>query len=189
MFWIILIIVIILFFSWMAGKLHDDEVDTMINRRTECESYLMEKGFNIDKRIDLNKTTRLYIDSKSRNVFFRDFENVDHSSGKMMRFSDITGAELHIDGEVAQRASIGGAIVGGVLAGGVGALIGSQRAAKGEGFCTSMFLKITFKDVLNPYMQVDIIKNTRTKRNTPTYQNILKEANRAIATFSAMKES
>jgi len=70
-------------------------------------------------------------------------------------FSDIFGCELTRDGETIYKKSatrtIGGAIVGGVLSGGVGAVIGGlSGGSKGKENIKKIELKVIVRDLSNP---------------------------------------
>lgn len=70
-------------------------------------------------------------------------------------FSDIYGCELIRDGETVYKKSttrtIGGAVLGGVLSGGVGAVVGGlSGASKGKENINKIELKIVVRDISNP---------------------------------------
>ncbi|WP_462411448.1 hypothetical protein [Neobacillus sp. Marseille-QA0830] len=77
----------------------------------------------------------------------------------------ITGCELNIDGETNFSTSItstaGRAVLGGMIAGGVGAIIGGATGRKkGISVVKHMQLSISTLDLQNPYIKIVIIQNS-----------------------------
>ncbi|BCS85959.1 hypothetical protein prwr041_18520 [Prevotella herbatica] len=116
-------------------------------------NFIKGKGYDISCKtmtstgiiaLDINKEIFIAINNK-RCIF----------SEKVIPFSDIIACELVIDGESVYKKStsrvLGGAIVGNVLAGGVGTVIGglSGKSKKKEKI-KSINLNLTLRDIENP---------------------------------------
>ncbi|MFR9498717.1 MAG: SHOCT domain-containing protein [Rikenellaceae bacterium] len=84
-------------------------------------------------------------------------------SVKQINFSSIVAVEQIKNGSTIYQKStsgaIGRALVGGVLAGGAGAIVGGSTAKqKGEERCTSLLTKIQLNDITNPSFEVVWVK-------------------------------
>lgn len=120
---------------------------------------------------------------------------------KKISFSDVLGCEIIEDGETISKKSttrtIGGALIGGVLAGGSGAIIGGlsgKTTEKKE--VTSLVLKILLRDISNPTITIDcfnaseVTNGTKKKIKTddsvygPIYKAVKKELNTVKDVFS-----
>lgn len=185
-----IVIIIVVIISMRNSKRLKENRDAHVKRRkSECKLFLQSNNFDATKIVNISNASSLYIDTKSRRFLIYDFAPNNNEEFRIYKYSDIINAELYEDGVVTQKASIGGALVGGVLAGGAGAIVGSQTTPNTKGTCKLMFVKLTVKDVENPYIQINLIKGKEYDKSDNEYLQILESANRAIATFSAMKES
>jgi hypothetical protein len=71
-------------------------------------------------------------------------------------FSDIVSFEVKVDDKSSRKVSVGGAVVGAALAGGLGALIGSQSGSK-KTKVENMHLLITVNSISNPTIKFSIL--------------------------------
>lgn len=103
---------------------------------------------------------QILIDDKDRDILY-----VIHDKGWVSRgYGRITDIELSIDDSVAFQSSLssatGRAIVGGVLAGGVGAIIGGVTGRKnGKKIVHRITLTISFNTPDKPYARVTFLDN------------------------------
>ena len=163
-----------------------------VSRRDECLDFLNINQFDVAKKIDITKTATLYVDTDSERFLLYDFSENNTDDFRLLSFSDIIKVEVHEDDMVVQKASLGGAVVGSLIAGDVGAIVGSQVTPKSKSTCRSMSIKLTLKDVLNPYIEINIIKkrgDMKFKKAGAIYKDLTKNVDLTIATFLAMKES
>jgi|GEM_PF-4547489 len=72
-------------------------------------------------------------------------------------FSDIVSFEVQVDDKSSRKVSVGGAVVGAALAGGLGALIGSQ-SGKQKTKVRNMHLLITVNSISDPLIKFSILK-------------------------------
>ncbi|MFR9553411.1 MAG: SHOCT domain-containing protein [Rikenellaceae bacterium] len=99
-----------------------------------------------------------FVDSDSRKVAIVLFEN-DKINIYQIDFSSIVSIEQIKNGTTIYQKStsgaIGRALVGGVLAGGVGAIVGGSTAKQnGKEKCTSLLTKIQLNDIANPSIEI-----------------------------------
>lgn len=104
-------------------------------------------------------------------------------------YSDVIDFELLEDGGSIAKGGIGRAVTGGLLFGGVGAIVGGVTGKrKTSPTCTSLRIKITLKDVNNPTEYIDLIAS-ETKKNSFLYQTCEKQAQEILSIFQIMCES
>jgi len=117
---------------------------------------------------------------------------------KIYDYKDIIQSELEVDGEtktittqsVSTNGMIGRAIVGGVLTGGVGAIIGgvtASRKSKSKEISKtkSINLKITVNDTSNPIYRIEFL-DYETKKGSWTYNSSYKSAEKWHGKMSAI---
>lgn len=148
--WVILAFVIgmiiVLIGSSKNAKQRKAKQDSFINEQ-EKEGIVLSNKTNIENgviSIDKGREKIVYIDDKGSSLIKKEFS-----------FADIISCELIKDGQTIYKKSatrtIGGAIVGGVISGGVGAIIGGlSGSSKEKEKVNSIDIKITLRDIDNP---------------------------------------
>lgn len=108
---------------------------------------------------------------------------------KIYNFSDIIDYELLEDGESITKGGLGRAVAGGVLLGGLGAVVGGVTGGKKtKGICNSLRIKITVNDINNPVVYMDFIK-TATKKDSFVYKSIYNSAQECLSVLQLMCSS
>lgn len=102
-------------------------------------------------------------------------------------FTDIVSYELLEDGETLAKGGLGRALVGGVLFGGVGAVVGGVTGKKSKNVINSMQVKITVRDMSNPVAYVSLISG-KTKHNSFTHRLAQETAQEILSLLELMKE-
>ena len=98
-------------------------------------------------------------------------------------FDNIVNVEIEIDGNSVASPSIGGAIIGGVLFGGAGAIIGSSNKTVNQKI-KNIALKIYVDDLKNPYHRLLFYSNTTAvATNHPYVVQPQKEVNEWYSRF------
>ncbi|WP_158712647.1 hypothetical protein [Parabacteroides pacaensis] len=161
--WVILVIVIMLVIVYMGSsnkaKERKEKQDSFIKEQ-ENEGVILSNKTDIENgiiAIDKNREKIVYIDDKGDTLVTKEFS-----------FSDIIACELIKDGETIYKKSatrtIGGAIVGGVLSGGVGAIIGGlSGSAKEKEKINSIDIKITLRDIDTPNFKFNFFEYKGTR--------------------------
>jgi hypothetical protein len=101
---------------------------------------------------------------------------------KRYDFKDVISSEIVEDGEqiikTSRGSQLGGAIVGGVLLGGVGAIIGGLSGKKkANDKVKEIKLLITVNDMQSPVYEVYFLKTTPTKKGSLIYKQAINSAN------------
>lgn len=98
-------------------------------------------------------------------------------------YDDIVDFELLEDGESVASGGLGRALVGGVLFGGVGAIVGGVTGRKkSKDVCSSLRLKVTMDDISRPVVYINFIES-KMKKSGYAYKTIADSAQEALSTF------
>ena len=144
--------------------------------REDQETKVKEYQDNYIKRNEISSTTEYEYVNASKSVIIRyivDNENKNiilfnhNSTPEIFPFAEIIGCEILTDSEI--TGGVGRAIVGGVLAGGVGAVVGSTTSKK---HITTYQVVIYRENIANPQEIINLI-NTPTKTYDADYKNAL----------------
>ena len=103
-----------------------------------------------------------------------------------IRFSDIIKCEIDEDGAIIESGGVGRAIVGGVVAGGVGAVVGAVTR-KSKSVCSSLNVHIFTSNVDNPQITIPLISNETNRSDNKYKENHAKAENIYDVVLAAMK--
>lgn len=103
-----------------------------------------------------------------------------------IRFSDIIKCEIDEDGAIIESGGVGRAIVGGVVAGGVGAVVGAVTR-KSKSVCSSLNVHIFTSNVDNPQITIPLISNETNRSDNKYKENHAKAENIYAVVLAAMK--
>ncbi|HBN6207481.1 TPA: SHOCT domain-containing protein [Clostridioides difficile] len=145
------------------------------NRAKEVES------FNATKKIG----TYLEIDESQRKFL------IPNKFGKLAQevllFDDVIDYELLEDGETLIKGGLGRALTGGILFGGVGAVVvGVTGKKETKAIINSLKIKITLNNLNMPAIYIDLI-NSATKKTSFIYKTNYNIAQEILSTFSVIQ--
>lgn len=132
----------------------NDKINLLRNKLAKDEVFIVSKCINGFAGFYL-----FAVDELNEKIgFITDSENI------IIDFTDIIGVELIQDGYITSKKSttrtIGGAIVGGILAGGVGTIVGGLSGnSVQKNKATSIYVKITLRSLENPSMIIKCFDN------------------------------
>lgn len=92
------------------------------------------------------------------------------SPSLVFSYSDIISYELLQDGETITKGSLGGAIVGGALFGGVGAIVGSNMSTKTKQEISEYRIKIITKNLCYPEVYINFLTTGKIKSDSILYK-------------------
>jgi hypothetical protein len=188
---VITLIIVVFVFLWLAkqgSKSEAEEKRKRLEREKEVNqevSIKMEElGFSIAQRFDdvlhANQYKFLAIDENGKKVAL-----VEDGNYRIFGYRDILESEIIVDGQEMTRTSrtsqVGRALVGGLVAGGVGAIIGgvgAKQEHKSE--VKNIQLKIVVNDTKEPsfildFLKLEILQKHVTKEDSK-YKNAMNQA-------------
>lgn len=105
---------------------------------------------------------------------------------RIHKFSDIIDFELLEDGNTITKGGLGQAVVGGVLFGGVGAIVGGVTGKKhGKSTCSNMQIKVTLNDMSEPTEYISLI-TSEVKKSSLLYKNMANQAQECLSLFQVI---
>ncbi len=151
------------------------EVAITRNRNKEIHDsdqvWLTSQGFNIDNKV-VFEDVALYVDNYNRCNAIKKSKS---SSVEIHDFDDLFDVEFIDNGDGGTRGSLGGAIAGGILLGGFGAVAGMSANTSGK--CNLLQVRLSVNDVRCPQIICDFLKILGSvERKSSTYQNAFKAA-------------
>lgn len=100
---------------------------------------------------------------------------------ELFTYNQILDFELLEDGDSITKGGLGSAVAGGVLFGGVGAIVGGVTGGKKtKALCNSLKIKITFRDCYRQNIYIDLI-TAQTKTSSIIYKSAYKTAQDALS--------
>lgn len=133
---------------------------------------------NLSEAVDEKKISEfMTIDNANRTINFK-----FGITNRVIRFSDVLDYELIEDNSSVIKGGAGKALVGGLLFGGVGAIVGSAGKKKSNNIVEKMQLVVRVNDLENPTIIIPIIKSS-TKKSSIIYTSAFKSAQNAITSL------
>lgn len=146
------------------------EVKELINRRIDIVN-----SFKATKKI----APYLYIDENNKG--FKIGNNI-------FEYSNLLSFELLEDGETITKGGLGRAVAGGLLFGGVGAIVGGVTGGKkSSGVCSSLKLRVTLRNAHIDTVYIDFI-NTETKTKSFIYKAAQENAQSCISALEIIAD-
>lgn len=107
---------------------------------------------------------------------------------QIYNYSDILDYELIEDGNSISKGGIGRALVGGMLFGGVGAIVGGSTGHKQRATCSKLQIKITLNNMTTPVVYVNFIE-TETKKDSRLYKMSFAQAQETMSLLNIICQS
>lgn len=156
----------------------------------ELSDKLQQHSFHIDKEIIIRNQlglapTAIVFDFNNRKLAFLSQyrkPNID-----IILFADIIECEIIEDNSTIVKGGIGRAVVGGVLAGGVGAMVGATSSQSND-VTNSLSVRIITTNLANPLVTIPLITN-RVNRHTSSYKKTVAISHEIYATIVSIIHS
>ncbi len=131
----------------------------------------------------------LKVDENAREWFIPDGFGGKVKNPRIHSYDDVVDFELLEDGGSIVKGGLGRAVAGGILFGGVGALVGGATGKRtGKPTCTSLKIKITLNDMASPTEYIYLI-TSETKKNSIIYRTYANQAQEILSLFQVMCDS
>ncbi|EGT4537083.1 TPA: SHOCT domain-containing protein [Clostridioides difficile] len=152
---------------------------------------LEKRGNNLDELDNFNTTKQvsvyLEIDEVQRKCLIPDGSIGKKINPKIFSFDEIVEYELVEDEESIIKGGLGKAIAGGVLFGGVGAVVGGVTGKKKtKTVVNSLKIKITLNNLNYPNVYINLI-TTQTKTDSFIYKNAYDSAQQILSMLSIIQ--
>lgn len=131
----------------------------------------------------------LKVDEPNRKWLIPDGTGGKIKNPTVYSYDDVVDYELLEDGNSIAKGGIGGAVAGGLLFGGVGAIVGGTTGKKKtKSTCTSLKLKITLNSMEHPTEYINFI-TVETKKDSFLYKLVEPQSQECLSIFQLMCES
>lgn len=100
-------------------------------------------------------------------------------------YADLLDYELIEDGNTVTSGSLGRAVAGGLVFGGLGAVVGGMTG-KQKATCSKLQIKITTKDIQHPALYVSLL-DYEVKKDSDTYKAAIKDAQEILSILQIIK--
>lgn len=177
---VVIIFVVGIIVSVQDSAKKDEEIKIKVDAsRKRVAKELDQANFNSSKEIYLTLDSispKMKIDTKSKRVAVLDYykDKVD-----IIPFQNLIECQVIEDNETVLSGGVGRAVVGGVIAGGAGAIVGAATR-KSKSVTNNMSLKIITSDINNSLIVIPILE-TATKRDSEKYKKAWSTAQNAHA--------
>ena len=137
------------------------------------------KSISHTKTLNFKSSTDLMIDENSKTFVVGMYG--------LFEISNLLSFELLEDGQSIVKGGLGGAIVGGALFGGVGAVVGSLTGASNKKVCNSMRIRITVKNSHVDTAYIDIV-TSQIKTNNIVYKTAQEDAQKYLSALQIIAD-
>lgn len=143
----------------------------------KTENFIRTNELNVSKKMEyrLYWTKELYktiiLDEKNKKLAVI---GVAGTKEDIINFSDIINCEIVQDNYIIKEGTVGRALVGGILAGGVGAIVGANTANNKAAVC-SLGVRIILKDIVKSIVSIELIR-AETVCDTEEYRQAIQFA-------------
>lgn len=160
-----------------------ENIHKLISANIKNREYI--ESFNTTKKIG----TYIEFDDNNKKWLIPDGFNGKKKNPKVYDYTDILEFELLEDGDSITKGGLSRAITGGVLLGGVGAVVGGVTGKKKtKSVVNSLKIKITLNDINNPTIYIPII-NSKIKTSSFIYKTSYSFAQEILSTLSVISEN
>ena len=169
--------------SLSSAMISSREIKKLVEQNKDNADKL--DGFRVTKRVP----GWLYVDESTHEWYCMSNLLGSNKSPHIHTYEEILDFELLEDGDSIVKGGLGRAVVGGILFGGVGAVVGGATGKrKSKTVCTSLKIKISLDNMVSPVEYIDMIA-TPTKKESPVYQRQMKAAQEILSILQIMCET
>ncbi len=180
--WFVIILIVIIGIGVIYAMAEENKAT---NNSNVVNEKLNNKGFTTYNTVAFNKySNRIQVrtDMKHKQIAICTIlpsEKID-----IIKFSDIIECQIIEDSNTIMKGGVGRAVVGGALAGGVGAVVGANTRAS-QNVTNSLQIRIVTKNVSNSLYTINIITREISK-SSDEYKDAMNFANKVYATITAI---
>ena len=177
---IVITVIIVLIGIGMFYILNAMEMDDQITKNNSNEK---DKDFKTSKIFSIHGNEQQFrVDLEHKQIAICSifpYQKID-----IINFSDIIECQIIEDSNTVMKGGVGRAVVGGALAGGVGAIVGANTRAS-KNVINILQIRIITKKISNSLYTIDLIK-TEIEKNSMEYRNAMNFANNVYAILTSI---
>ncbi len=180
---IAIIVLIIIFIIAFIGMNKDEEKAK--ENEYSIEDYLKSKNFKTSQMKiynQYNNRIQLRTDLEHKQIAICYIFPVEKTD--FIKFTDIIECEIIEDSNTIMKGGVGRAVVGGVLAGGIGAVVGANTRAS-QNVTNSLQIRIVTKNINRSLYTINII-TAETQKDSKEYKEAMNFANDVYATITSI---
>ena len=182
MWLIVIIIIVFIIWGWYYSDTKNQQNQYITNNNEKINKELEDKGFEISKNI-YHPNYILRVSKKLRKIAI-----CYMLSGQItyIKFEDILECEILENSNTIMKGGVGRAIAGGIIAGGVGAIVGANTRSS-QNVINSLQVRIITKNIDNALININLI-NSSSGVSTSEYEyiNAMNFSNEIYATLTAI---
>lgn len=166
-------------------------IKTITSEQAKSQISLLAQNKNTLSEFSPTKIIRnvMEVDENQQLIIFHTGFFGGRGNSIVYKYEDILGYELLEDGETVTKGGLGRAVVGGLLFGGLGAIVGGVTGGKrGKSICNSLKIKITINSMNSPAVFVSLISSP-TKKDSFVYKTFYKLAQEALSLLQIICKS
>lgn len=176
-------------FLWLAKREEKRSTSGITNKRktetksknTESQSKNIEtQSKKVNKKLNVYEPTHIIL----KRVFDinEDTGDIRLMNKEVINIKEITSYELVQNDNVVSKGGLGASVAGGLLFGGIGAIVGSQVGAKHTRQKISIFrIKLITTDFNRPVLYVDLLPLGKMYTDTIMYKTTLEKADKVLS--------
>lgn len=176
-------------FLWLAKREEKRSTSGITNKHktetksknTESQSKNIEtQSKKVNKKLNVYEPTHIIL----KRVFDinEDTGDIRLMNKEVINIKEITSYELVQNDNVVSKGGLGAAVAGGLLLGGIGAIVGSQVGAKHTKQRISIFrIKLITTDFNRPVLYVDLLPLGKMYTDTIMYKATLEKADKVLS--------
>lgn len=192
---------------------NQNEGDKKIANGTVCQNCISNCGQflitlswknvsseRVRQAIDANTLNKEYLNVFHSTNSFEKYIDIDEnnklwktpccSNNIVFAYNDIISYELLQNGEAITKGSLGGAVIGGALFGGVGAIVGGSVGAKKTKQEISEFrIKIVTRNICYPEVYINFLTTGKVKSDSFLYKTYSDSAQRVLSLLAIIVDS
>jgi hypothetical protein len=204
--YVVIIIVGAIFMVFYENSKEKEQQEKVDNIDDILDDYMKENNisnenvfyFSENKKFlgeNYNIYTTISIDIKQKKIYIFEYNDYDDYrdkkdilfSPRIIKFEDIIECELVEDNATIQKGGIGRAVVGGAIAGGVGAVVGATTR-KSKNIVSKLEVHIICNNIASP-MEVISVISQETDKNGFDYDYLYETANKIYSTIISIIDS
>ena len=169
-------------FLWLAKREEKRSTSGITNKhKTETKSKNIEtQSKKVNKKLNVYEPTHIIL----KRVFDinEDTGDIRLMNKEVINIKEITSYELVQNDNVVSKGGLGASVAGGLLFGGIGAIVGSQVGAKHTRQKISIFrIKLITTDFNRPVLYVDLLPLGKMYTDTIMYKTTLEKADKVLS--------